>query len=121
MNLADKFNPGKWLVENKLTNQSRLDENELNTSTNSDYKELQDLYNYITYGSDVVDDEELDYKLSKKFKIKYNTNGGLDWDAINPDNTKNVIDYMKKLYYKYFVDPKTLRPKNNIDIKQYFK
>jgi hypothetical protein len=28
MNPADKFNPGKWLVENKLTNQSRLDENE---------------------------------------------------------------------------------------------
>jgi hypothetical protein len=26
MKKADKFNPGKWLVENKLTNQSQLNE-----------------------------------------------------------------------------------------------
>jgi hypothetical protein len=27
MKQADNFNPGKWLVENKLTNQSKLNEN----------------------------------------------------------------------------------------------
>jgi hypothetical protein len=27
MKKADNFNPGKWLVENKITSQSKIDEN----------------------------------------------------------------------------------------------
>ena len=43
MKKADNFNPGKWLVENKITTQSRLNENE---EFNNDFPSLN--YNTIT-------------------------------------------------------------------------
>ena len=51
MKKADSFNPGKWLVENKLTNQSRLnerwdDEDWLLHNNGIDYKgEIKDIVN----------------------------------------------------------------------------
>jgi hypothetical protein len=46
MKKADNFNPGKWLVENKITTQSRLNENE-------DYDDED-------YDDEDYDDEEFD-------------------------------------------------------------
>jgi hypothetical protein len=55
MKKADNFNPGKWLIENKLTNQSRLnekvnegwdDENWLLRNNGIDYKgKIKDIVN----------------------------------------------------------------------------
>ena len=36
MKKADNFNPGKWLVENKITKQSRLNEESLPTTVEND-------------------------------------------------------------------------------------
>jgi hypothetical protein len=43
MKKSDNFNPGKWLVENKITTQSRLNENE---EFDNDFPSLD--YNTIT-------------------------------------------------------------------------
>jgi hypothetical protein len=51
MKKADNFNPGKWLVENKITFQSRLDEIERMPDT--DYEDFGDPRNQ-------PDDEEAD-------------------------------------------------------------
>jgi hypothetical protein len=40
MKKADNFNPGKWLVENKLTNQSKL--NEIERMPDTDYEDFGD-------------------------------------------------------------------------------
>ena len=76
MKKADNFNPGKWLVENKLTNQSRLNEAkqvvmingkqvdlgslELDGVDPSDYPDFSDTYIVsakFTDGTDLEEDE----------------------------------------------------------------
>lgn len=48
MKKVDNFNPGKWLVENKITTQSRLNENEeINILTSLGFKEWHGDGNYI--------------------------------------------------------------------------
>jgi len=44
MTKADNFNPGKWLVENKITTQSRLNEDQINNKYVVKDEELSDQY-----------------------------------------------------------------------------
>jgi hypothetical protein len=75
MKKADNFNPGKWLVENKLTNQSQLNEMpiimdpnrkvdfdsiEIDDVDSSDYPDFSDAYvSYAQYtdGTPLTEDE----------------------------------------------------------------
>jgi hypothetical protein len=75
MKKADNFNPGKWLVENKLTNQSQLNEMpiimdpnrkvdlnsiELDGVDPSDYPDFSDayvIYAQYTDGTPLTEDE----------------------------------------------------------------
>ena len=44
MKKADNFNPGTWLVENKITTQSRINENQINNKYVVKDEELSDKY-----------------------------------------------------------------------------
>jgi hypothetical protein len=58
MKKADNFNPGKWLVENKITFQSRLNENQINNKYVVKDDELSDKYgDFYTIDTD----KALDY------------------------------------------------------------
>jgi hypothetical protein len=47
MKKADNFNPAKWLVENKITNQSQLNENQINEESHSPDKMLELVKMYV--------------------------------------------------------------------------
>jgi hypothetical protein len=79
MKKADNFNPGKWLVENKITTQSRLNEAKDPDSVVS--QEARDMfYNAVAkvmkdlYQADIMDNDIIDDYLG--------TEGGLLGDAI---------------------------------------
>jgi hypothetical protein len=62
MKKADNFNAGKWLVENKITTQSRLNENEsVDILTSSGFKEGPDSGNYYYKFSNPFSDSPLKY------------------------------------------------------------
>ena len=62
MKKADNFNPGKWLVENKITTQSRLNENKsVDILTSSGFKEGPDSGNYYYKFSIPFSDSPLKY------------------------------------------------------------
>ena len=70
MKQADNFNPGKWLVENKLTNQSKLNEIEVaNPLPGANVRQI-----LANIGMDL--DEEL---AEEEPMIEY---GGEEWMAI---------------------------------------
>ena len=48
MKKVDNFNPGKWLVENKITTQSRLNEMSIDDTFKADELANKEVSNYIS-------------------------------------------------------------------------
>ena len=77
MKKADNFNPGKWLTENKITTQSRLDETKYN------YKEEK---SFADVDKELADEEAQDIKKAKTF--------------VNTIQGKNAVRVIKALINK---------------------
>jgi len=65
MKKADKFNPGKWLVENKLTNNSKISEENQPTITDEDKTflegEIEKFLSNSLFNSKILDNDSEDF------------------------------------------------------------
>jgi hypothetical protein len=120
MKKADNFNPGKWLVENKLTNQSRLNEAkqvvmingkqvdlgslELDGVDPSDYPDFSDAYVVsakFTDGTD-LDSDEIDEFNDDYYDIAQEMAGE---SLINENESTSVPEDIKTFVLDWGIGP----------------
>jgi hypothetical protein len=95
MKPVDKFNPGQWLVENKLTSQSKVDEIRVGNPNLSD-----DMKEYLSTMIEVFGDgNDNEYPVGQKMEFRYEGIDKADNDYYNGDQIeefKNTRDFLEQ-------------------------
>ena len=111
MKSADNFNPGKWLVENKITTQSRLNENSVSDIISALVEKeniiVNDIKNAIKQKPESTEQDIKQFIKDDGYEyvqhlIPTPSKYSGDWRA-EVDKYDNIINkWVEKVYSKYF-------------------